>query len=389
MSNLVLGYNQKKLRRAAMLDRFLGFLFGSFVAKKNYRPILDPRKILVVQSHLIGDAIMATPILKALRKFYPAAQINLLANGFAQDLLSGSPYVDRIITMRFPWSMYDYSLSNLLKVLSVIGKLRKENIDLAIDAQIDMRNAFLMWLIKAKRRLGYDITGGGAFLTDVPEFTKDTVNLLEARLSVLNYLGIDTSDNKIELPVDQSGIDWAELFIKKNNLNKNKIVGIHPGASKKEKLWKPEKFSQVIGFLFSKGCQPVIIEGPEDEYIVNAIISKCKAAPSRLKTNLRNAIAFISYCRLLICLDSAAIHLAGAVNTPVLAIYGPKDPELTKPSNDNIEIIWDESFDCRPCEYGHCKNVDSSCMDAISNGTVIQKIEEIIARSSQIDVAVR
>ncbi len=96
------------------------------------------------------------------------------------------------------------------------------------------------------------------------------------------------------------------------------------------------------------------------------------------KTGLKNVAAFISRCRLVICLDSAAIHLAGAVGTPVVALYGPKWPQLTRPFRDNIEIIWDESFDCRPCEYGHCKNIGHSCMDAISADSVIQKTDKIL-----------
>lgn len=378
MNKLILGYNQKKLKRAALLDSLLSFVFKPITTNRNRRPISNPQKILVIQSHLIGDVVMATPMLKAIRRAYPASLIFLLANEFAKDLLEGFPYVDRIVTVKFPWAMYDYSIKNLIDMVKVIKQLRNEKFDLSIDAQIDMRNAFLLYLTGAKRRLGYDITGGRIFLTDVPEFPKNIANLLEARLSLLNYLGVDTKDKTTELPIGQENNDWVDSYLEKHNLNKGKIVGIHPGASKKEKLWQAARFAKVIEFLNSRGYQPVIIEGPNEEKIVTSIISKCKVRPPSLSSNLKNVAAFISRCELTFCLDSAVIHLAGAVNIPTVAIYGPKWPELTKPFNYNIEIIWDESFKCRPCEYGNCKNKNYTCMDAIDADTVIQKIDKML-----------
>jgi len=377
-NKLISSYNQRKLKYALFIDGILGFVVKPF-KKTKCPPIAAPKTILVVQSHLIGDLIMATPMLRALKKAYPESKVCLLANEFAKDLLDGFPHVDELVTMKFPWATYDYSFKNLRNVLGVIKKLRKDKFDLAIDAQIDMRNAFLMYLIHAKRRLGYDITGGKAFLTDVPEFPVDNVNLLDARLCVLEYLGIDIRNKATELPLSQENLRWVDSYLKQNNLNAGRVIGVHPGASTKEKLWQPEKFAEVIDFLNSKGYQPVIIEGPNDADIVSSIIYLCKASPLKLKTSLKNVVAFICRCSLIICLDSAAIHLAGAVGTPAVALYGPKWPELTRPFRDNIEIVWDGSFDCRPCEYGHCKYIGHSCMDAISPESVIQKINELLS----------
>ena len=376
---LIHGYNQQRLKGAYYLDKLFHVVFKLFVDNKKRFPLsFNLPKILIVQSHLIGDVVMVTPMLRALRHAYPDSEIVLLANRFAKDLLKGLPYINRVVTLKFPWSMYDYSLKNLINMLSTIKKLRKEKFDLVIDAQIDMRNTFLMYLISAKKRLGYDITGGGVFLTDVPEFPVEAVNLLEARLSLLNYLGIDTSDKRTELAIGEESIVWVDSYIKLNNFDKNKIVGIHPGASTKEKRWRSERFARVIDHLAERGYCPVVIEGPDDGKIVGSILSQGKTQPSTLKTSLKNVATFMSRCRLIICLDSAAIHIAGAVNTPAVALYGPRWPEMTKPFNDNIEIIWDESFNCRPCEYGYCKNIGHSCMDAISAETVIRKIDKVL-----------
>jgi lipopolysaccharide heptosyltransferase II len=373
VNNVLKILNQNKLKLAIILDKTLTFIFGGL--RNSYTsPISNPKRIVVVQSHLIGDLIMATPMLRALKKAYPDAVITLVANEFATELLQGQPYVDMIITMKFPWSTYDYSMGNIYKVFKVIKRLRACRFDLAIDAQIDMRNAFLLYIIGAKRRLGYDITGCSIFLTDVPQLPNDKDNFLEIRLSLLDYLSIDTSDKKTLLLIEKQNKDWVDSYLLDNNLNKNKVVGIHPGASVKEKLWQPEEFKKVIDFLNDKGYHSVIIEGPADNKIVDAIISLCNNMPLRLKTNLKNVIAFISTCRLLVCMDSGVAHIAGAVGTPIIVLYGPQPPEICRPLVDNIEVIWDESSDCRPCEYGKCKNISHRCMDAIKAETVISKI---------------
>lgn len=378
MLKFTLCYNQKKLKKAYHLNRVLNFMFGLFICKKGYASIINPKKILVIQSHLVGDLIMSVPLLKALRRGYPEAKIFLLANKFANELLENAPYIDEIITMNFPWAGYDYSLKNTIYVMKVMKRLRREKFDLAIDAQIDMRNAFLMYLAGARRRLGYSITGGETFLTDIPELPKNIDNLSEMRLSILNYLGIDTANKIAELVVTNRAQAWMDAYLVQAGFGGAKLVAVYPGASKSEKLWRCERFAEVIDYLYQKNYQPVLIEGPLDRIVVTAIVAKCKNHPPVLKTNLGNLVAFIQRCYLVICVDSASIHLAGAVNTPAIAIYGPKWPQLTLPFNNNIEAIWDKHFNCRPCEYGHCKNPGYTCMDAIQTKTVIDKIDKML-----------
>lgn len=371
--NIVIqGCNQRKLKRALLLDKFIRICFPAG-STANVIPT-SFNSILIVQSHLIGDLIMAVPILKTLRNNFPNARIILLANEFANDLLKGESFIDEIFTVKFPWSTYDYSWKNIINVLKTILKLRKRKIDLAIDAQIDMRNAILMFLIGAKRRLGYAITGGSSFLTDIPEFPENISNLLEARLSVLKYLGIDRIDQSTTLSLNKSGLDYIDSFLKKNFIDHKKLIGIHPGASKKEKLWPVEYFSEVIRYLLNKGLQVVLIEGPDDKIIVEKIQNQLNQTLPCFKSSLQNVLAFISLCQLLICLDSAAIHLAGATNTPTIAIYGPRWPVLTKPFASNIEILWNANLECRPCEYGKCKYDNNVCMTSIASEQVIDKI---------------
>jgi lipopolysaccharide heptosyltransferase II len=376
---IINGYNQRKLKQALLLDKILNWI----IPQRNYGPIPSEfQKILVIQSHLVGDIIMAIPLLRALRLRYPKAEIILVANEFAQDIFAGADLVNDIVTVNFPWSTYDYSLKNIRDFWKKMCKLRGRGIDLAIDAQIDVRNAFAMFMIGAKRSLGYALTGGGRFLTDAPPYPANVSNLLEARLSLLNYLHINCADKSTSLPILPANVAFAESFLKISNLSKDKFVCIHPGASKREKLWSALNFAEVINYLYSKGYQPVIIEGPLDGDIVNAIQKAVVYTIPCFKGTIAQVMALISLARLLICLDSSAIHFAGAVGTPALAIYGPQPPSLTKPFASNIEVVWNDSLNCRPCEYGVCKHgVNNKCMESIKPKQVIEEINKIIARN--------
>lgn len=374
---IIKGYNQKKLKSAFLIDKFFKLISPSKPVKSipasfNY--------ILVVQSHLIGDLVMAIPLLKAVKKRYPDAKVVLLANDFAKDLLKGVWFVDDIITLKFPWSTYDYSLKNIIFLLKTIIFLRKKNIDLAIDAQIDIRNAFLMFLTGAKRRLGYALTGGSVFLTDIPDLPDNVSGLLETRLSVLNYLGIKIEEKNPDLPVTQEALTYVNNFLKINNIKSEKIIGIHPGASKEEKLWSSKNFSDIIKYILSKGLEVVIIEGPKDKIIVEEIQRNLEETLLKFKGDLQSVFVFISKCKFFICLDSASIHLAGMTGIPVIGIYGPQLPYLTKPSAANIEILWNETLNCRPCEYGRCKYDTNLCMESITAQQVIGKINKIIEK---------
>ena len=111
MENL---YNQKKMRFANILDR----LFSLFFRQKKHEDIVNIKKILVVQSHLIGDLVMATSVIHSLKNAYPDAHLTLLANKFALDIFQNDQAIDEIKVIRFPWSLYDYSLKNMFNIFT-------------------------------------------------------------------------------------------------------------------------------------------------------------------------------------------------------------------------------------------------------------------------------
>lgn len=375
----LLAYNQDKLRRGFVLEKVLNIFCRS---PKNQAFADTPSRILVIQSHLIGDVMMAIPFLRALRKRYPNAEITFLANDFARGLLKGCDFIDVMLTAPFPWGIRSYHVKNLWKLVGMILYLRRQKFDLAIDAQIDFRNIFLMYLAGARRRLGYDIVGGRLFLTDIPEFPRDVVHLLEGRLSVLRYLGADIQDKTYRLPLSADARQWLDLFWKGKGLSGREVVAIHPGASTIEKLWRADRFVEVIRFLQKRQYVPVLIEGPQDTDVVEEILGLLGGDILVLKSSLAHCMAFFSRCRLLICLDSAASHLASAVGTPAVVLYGPQWPFLAKPFDDHIVAVWNENVDCRPCVYKKCQKPVHDCMEKISVQDVCLALGQLLDKTA-------
>lgn len=368
-------YNQKKLKIGFFVDGFLNFFCGKNEKNKKYEGV--PKKILVIQSHLVGDVMMAIPLLKALKFKYPDAKIVLCANDFAKDLLKGQHFIDSLLTVSFPWGVRSYSMRNVVRLAKMILKLRKERFDLAIDAQIDFRNIFLMFLTGAKNRLGYDIVGGRLFLTHIPDFPKSVRHLQEARLSVLSACGIENPENQYHLEPSQEAREWTQTFLKERPwMSTQDIVVIHPGASAIEKLWPSERFAKVIEFLSDHNYSVVLIQGPQDEKTVQVINDRLKVKVPIVKTSLGYLLSFFKQCRLVICLDSAASHLAYAVGTPAVVLYGPQWPFSAKPLDDHIVAVWIQDLDCRPCIYNSCKN--NVCMTKISIEAVLDAVQKLL-----------
>lgn len=379
---IMTAYNQNRLRWARRVDRFMSLLAGPMV-ERILPPFNEVTKILVIQSHLIGDVVMATPLLRALRRSFPNAEITLFANPFAMELLNGSSYIDKIITARFPWATYDFSISNIKRFVVAIRMLRSERFDLAFDAQIDLRNLFIMRLVAANHRIGHDVTGGKWLLTAIPKFPEDISSLLRARLSIVSVFDLDITDIRTELPVSDLSLACAGNFLMNNAIDRSLLIGVHPGASVPEKRWPAGRFAKVIDWLRQAGYHPVLISGPDDGQVISAIQSAFSTTIPVFAASLSNLVGFISLCKLLICLDSAAVHIAGAVGTPAVAIYGPKEPSLTLPEVPWVSACWSGDLSCRPCRYGNCTMPNENCMDAVSVDEVIDAINTKLQETGQ------
>jgi ADP-heptose:LPS heptosyltransferase len=382
-------FNPRKVRYAKVIDTILGSMYrithGKRTAKSAGISTPEPKRILVIESHLIGDVVMALPALKALRRRFPSSRITLAAGGWASQLLSDQNVVDGFAEIRFPWSTYDYSWSNLKSMFAVLADLRGSPWDLGIDLRGDIRNIVFLYLTKATRRISYNFTGGEYLLTDVVHDDPKLKHIVEYNLHIVGQLGCSTGE-----PTPRLAVPETEMEIARRNIGQgvgpesSRIIGIHPGASKPLRLWREDRFAR-LGDLIMKDPRNrvLLIEGPSEGEKVRRIRAAMKSEPLIIRPALRELAAVLRCCDLLVGLDSGPVHVAAAVGVPTIVLCGPAEPEHIRPYSERVSIVIIDGYVCRPCDQVHCVQPGNNCMDAIDVSAVYSRV--LLALEKNVD----
>lgn len=346
---------------------------------------LTPRRILVIESHLLGDVVMAIPALQALRQRYAGSHIALVSGPWAKELLEGQRLVDEFVEIRFPWSTYVYSPSNLRTVFSELVKLRKQPWDIGIDLRGDIRNIFFLYLTRAIRRVSYDFTGGEYLLSDVFHAPPELMHVIEFNAFLIQQLGCQSITRKPSLFVTDGEIKNARNILPRANDGEKKVViGIHPGASKPLRHWKADRFAKLADlFLADHNNRVLLFQGPTDEAVVAKIVSLMNHVPTIITQPLRILPAILKCCDILVGLDSGAVHIAAAVGVPTVVLFGPAEPERVKPITDLTSIVIKEGYWCRPCDQVHCVQPENNCMDALDVLSVYSQVVQLLNKHAE------
>lgn len=341
-----------------------------------------PVSFLVVEPWGIGDVVLSTALLRALRANYPEARIALLAKSYASDLLANSGLVDEVIPFDFPWTAFSGKLSPGKYVPSefraLIRRLRAGDFDVSLDARRDVRSNAITYLAGARRRIGYDFGGGAHLLTDVLPSGTQNEHKVSDWLALLAPLGVKLQASFApSLTVTEAEKASARRRFAMLGLSAEKpIVGIHPGASNAVRHWNPDRFAAVIDLLVEeRGVQVVLFEEKEGD--------SSKIAPRhwvrRVKTDLRSFMSLVTQCELLLCSDSGPMHIASALGVPVTALFGPQRREWYGPRGERDRVVQIDDMPCRPC-FDACIFATPHCMEQITVDAVVSAIETQLDR---------
>jgi ADP-heptose:LPS heptosyltransferase len=309
-------------------------------------------KILVVELWNIGDVVIATAALQALRMRYPDAWIAFLGKPHAEEILRGSGLVDEVITFDFPWTSetHKYRLSRYDRhaIKALFRRLREERFDLTVDCRMDFRSNIVTFATRAKRRIGYAFGGGTFLLTDaIPASprahhkVRDWLRLLEAVGSQRGTKAITRSDDgkplapRLTLLPEERQAAAAKLEVM-GIAPRDLILAIHVGASRPEKTWPADQFVEVADALAdSYGARIVVLVDPAGQGANLSFRNKaCYVQPG-----LRELMGFIGSCDLLICNDSAPMHIADALGVPVVAVFTTGTPRWYGPSGKRQKVV--------------------------------------------------
>jgi len=341
------------------------------------------KNLLVRGVNWIGDGVMSLPALKALRKAIPEAKISLLVKPWVSQLFEKDPNIDEII-------IYDDKYKGIIGKIKLSRMLNKKKFCSAILFQNAFDAALITFFAGIKERAGYNRDGRGHLLTTavpVPQ-NEGKVHQINYYLNLLDKLGINAgySAPYIYLTLDERL--EARKFLQDL---KRPILGINPGATYgSAKRWFPERFAEIANWFISDTGGSAIIFGGKSEVdiadeIYKKLIPEFRTSHSLMnlagKTSLRELISLISECDVFLTNDSGPLHIAYAVRTPMVAIFGSTDPVLTGPppgGDENNHVVVKPDLSCSPCFERTCKNNDMRCMYAILSDDVYYGIKKIL-----------
>jgi heptosyltransferase-2 len=352
----------------------------------------DPAKILVVQPNWVGDAVMATPALRALRELYPSSQITYLLRRYVKPMYTGMPWWDRLITYRTGKSQGKAGRG----LFDLAARLRAAKFDMAILLTNSFKTALLCKVAGIDRVVGYDRDGRGFLLSDKLLPAKERGKFVPSPMvkyyqGVAQYLGSRNRDLKLELFVTekerlaasrvlaQSGLD-ADLH-RPAEKGRPPLVLLNPGAQYGDaKCWLPEHFAQLGDRLVEEQAATVLLSGaPRERRIVESILRNMKHMPVDLSAkgmSLGALKEIVRRCDLVVTNDTGPRHIAAAFDVPVVTVFGPTHPEWTEICFSKERKVAVKVF-CGPCQKKKCP-LDHRCMVRVTPGMVYEQAVELL-----------
>jgi len=353
--------------------------------------------ILIVKLSAIGDVIHTMPALVALRRHYPQAHISWLVEEAGAELLRGHEALDRVIVWRRRQFQADFKRLRWLSAWRVFGdaltEVRDRRYDMVIDFQALMKSAMWVVLAKGERKVGFGrgmqhAEGSYLVLNErIPPVSME-VHALERGLILLEKIGVPRGELDYRFPHDAEAESEVEEFLTAAGLSRQApLVVIHPMARWRTKLWYNDRFAALADALLEQGAVPVFSGGPEDVRDIDEIAGQMKAPCLRFdgRGGLRHLAALCRRAAVMVSTDTGPMHLAAAVGTPVVALFGPTAPNRTGPYGRGHEVVR-TAVPCSPCFKRRCESTvveEFGCMKRIEVAQVLGAVlNRIAARES-------
>ncbi len=321
-------------------------------------------KILLVRLRRIGDIVMTTPAITALRKGLPSAHITYVVETPYRELIEGNPHIDRTIVLPRPLGKK--------KFLNTIRAFRKERFDIAIDFHGGPTASLLTFFSGAKQKIGYRIKHK-SFVYDIAiprGLETGHVHSVENHIRLVKALGIEVPFSPpLFLPKSsESDKKKIHLFFSKNFFGRSKIIVIHVGAGNEYREWGIDNWAKLAAALVERQKAKIVLIGAlEDEEKAGQILSRHPASVFSLagKLNLKELKELILNASLFIGPDSGPMHIAASTSTPIVALFGPNLSAYNTPWQAKATII-EKELDCRPCDQRFCIPGNYRCMRTIT-----------------------
>ncbi len=331
------------------------------------------QNILVCQTGgWIGDMVLLTPALRALKQVYPESRLELLLRPLVADLMESHPYVDACIV--------DEKTGGRCRSLTkLVGQIRNKSFDLAVVLHpTSFRNALLPFLARVPIRIGTNVSGRGMLLT---KSCRDDTSVHEVHryLRVLHLLDIDTASDDLEFWHTDADRQFIENLLRAEGVSSDdRLIAVNLGTTWTTKRWEVENFAEVIEQItrLAQGTKVVLTGSLTEQRLADALHTSLPTINLVGKTSILQLGALLERCEVCLTCDSGPMHIAAAVGTPTVALFGPTDPIRHRPYGIGHTVI-EEPVSCRPCYKRSCHLQDTPylCMQEIGTTEVVKVVE--------------
>jgi predicted lipopolysaccharide heptosyltransferase III len=335
--------------------------------------------ILVIKLRYLGDVLLATPVLRALREKFSDAHLAVAVNRGTEEILKGNPDLNEVLIIE---------RSGLASQFRFLGEIRRRRFDCVIDLTDGDRAAILTRFSGAPVRIGLneEHRWRGLLYTTVVRPGPSVAHRIERDLETVRPLGIDP---KAGLPVlrtsPQDDEAAARLFdeIAGEPLSNGKrpLIMFQPGARYWFKAWPVERFAELADRLTERGDYRILIGGHgQERALADQIAARCRSKPVMLAglTTVPHYAAILKRCGLFVGNDNGPMHMAAALGVPVVALFGPSNPAEWGPRGERVEVLY-KGLDCRRCFHPACERGEESCMKQIAVSEVLAAVMRLLA----------
>jgi heptosyltransferase-3 len=345
----------------------------------------EVRRVLVVRLRSIGDTVLATPSLHALRRFLPGARIDVLLEEWVAPLLEGSDVVDRVVTVR--------RKSNSSR-LAVARRLRAEGYDVAYNLHGGSTAALLVRASGARHRVGFAAYSYAALHNHLAPpsaelWGRPKTHSAEQQLALLGWTGVPVTDRPASrLAVtpeasaaverrlrEQAGLDGSQPF-----------ALVHPAAAFDTKTWAAENFARVVEHLAARGLAAVAVAGPGEEKVIDEVRAHLTSTLAGFTDlSLPELTALAARARAFVGNDSGVAHVAAAVGTPSVVVFGSSNVAHWRPwTNAPAEVVREE-MPCAPCPGYTCAEFgEPECIRRVPVERVTAAVERVLAAADSL-----
>ncbi len=343
---------------------------------------MDLDNILVIKLRYMGDVLLATPTLHALKAASPQGRLTVAVNRGTEEVLLGNPDVDELLVL---------DKGPLTTQWRFVSDVRQRQFDTVVDLTDGDRSAFLSWMSGAPVRIGFneEHRWRGLCYTEVIRPMPGVVHRIDRDLEALKPLGVPAQSNVPQLWLTREEENGADRLLDRFGIQRSQpIVVLQPGARYWFKAWPPERFAELADRLTADyGCQILIGGSQQDLGVARQIqeASKSTLVAMAGQATLKEFAAIVKRASLFVGNDSGAMHMAAALGVPLVALFGPSNPAEWGPRGARTEVLY-KGLDCRRCFHPTCRRGEQSCMRLISVGEVFEAARKLLVRGSGFEV---